>query len=253
MCLVVFSWKNHPDYPLVIRANRDEFFMRPSKKIHPWESGFYAGKDLKSDGTWMGFHPNGRWSLLTNYRDFHHPKKALISRGKLVQNFLESSFSPLDYLKEVQSNQEKYDGFNLLVSDGNHLLYYSNYGEEIIEVEPGIHGLSNGLLNAPWPKVQLAKKQLIEQIEDQINAESLLNILNSQETFPLEKLPDTGVPSKMEEGLSAQFIRLNENYGTVSSAALVLEKSGNVTFKERSFEWDYRKFTDETYRFKAQT
>lgn len=253
MCLVAFSWKSHPDYPLVIRANRDEFFERPTQKIHFWESGFYGGKDLKSEGTWMGYQPNGRWSLLTNYRDFNHPKKASISRGKLVQNFLESTTSPLNYLEEVRSNQKKYDGFNLLVSDGKQLVYYSNYGEDIIEIEPGIHGLSNGLLNDPWPKVELAKRQLNDQLESPISTQSLLNILNSHETFPIEDLPNTGVPPKMEAGLSSQFIRLNDNYGTVSATALVVEKSGKVTFQERSFEWDYLNFTDETCRFTSQT
>lgn len=253
MCLVAISWKNHPDYPLIIRANRDEFFERPSEKIHQWKSGFYGGKDLKSGGTWMGFHPNGRWSLLTNYRDFNQAKNAKISRGKLVSDFLESLVSPREYLESVKANQTDYDGFNLLVSDGKQLLYFSNFGEDILEVPVGIHGLSNGLLNDPWPKSVLAKKQLNEEINNIPKTESLLSILTSKETFPIQKLPDTGVPKEMEIGLSSQFIRLGSDYGTVSSSALVLKKSGDVTFKERSFEWDSSKFTDETYRFKAQT
>jgi uncharacterized protein with NRDE domain len=254
MCLVAISWKNHPDYPLIIRANRDEFFERPSSKIHLWESGFYAGKDLKSGGTWMGIHPNGRWALLTNYRDFNHPRAAHISRGKLVKDFLESSVKPIDYLETVKTNQDSYDGFNLLVSNSQQLFYFGNYGKEIQELTPGIHGLSNGLLNDPWPKVELAKSQLRNLEEEKFSSGSLFDILNSKETYPIKKLPDTGVPIEMEIGLSAQFIRLGDNYGTVSSTALTLDKSGKVWMKERSFQPDYRKFTDETFSFSvAQT
>lgn len=249
MCLVTISWQNHPGFPLIIRANRDEFFERPSKKIHAWESGFYGGKDLKSGGTWMGFHPNGRWSLLTNYRDFTQQRKAQISRGKLVQDFLEGSVSPQNYLESVKADQEKYDGFNLLVSDGKMLFYFSNYGKEILEVTPGIHGLSNGFLNDPWPKVELAKSELNDLVTEKIPSGSLMDLLTSKETYPIEKLPNTGVPTEMEIGLSAQFIRLGDNYGTVSSTALTLDKSGKVWMKERSFQPDYRKFTDETCTF----
>jgi len=249
MCLVTVSWQNHPEYPLIIRANRDEFFERSTAKIHLWESGFYAGKDLKSGGTWMGFNPNGRWSLLTNYRDFKHPRTAQISRGKLVQDFLEGSMSPKDYMEAVQTNQDKYDGFNLLVSDSENLFYFSNYGQEIMKVPSGIHGLSNGLLNDPWPKVELAKSQLAKQVEERILSVSLMDILTSKETYPLEKLPNTGIPNEMEIGLSAQFIRLGGNYGTVSSTVLTLDKFGKVWMKERSFQPDYLKFTDETYSF----
>ncbi len=249
MCLAAISWKNHPEYPLIIRANRDEFFDRPSEKIHRWESGFYGGKDLKSGGTWMGFHPNGRWSLITNFRDFNHPRKAKISRGKLVQNFLENTKTPREYLKEIQLNQGDYDGFNLLVSDGDELLYFSNYGEGIKEVAPGIHGISNALLNEPWPKVELAKSELKDEINKNPSTDQLLKILTSKKTFPPRILPNTGVPLEMEIGLSAPFIRLGTNYGTVSSSALVLDKTGNVTFKERSFQFDSRKFTDEELTF----
>ncbi|MEN2283349.1 NRDE family protein [Algoriphagus sp. SE2] len=249
MCLVAISWKNHPQYPLIIRANRDEFFDRPSAKIHLWESGFFGGKDLKSGGTWMGFHPNGRWALLTNYRDFNNPRKAQISRGKLVQDFLETTVAPKEYLASVEAYQDQYDGFNLLVSDGEKLFYSSNFGKGIMEVAPGIHGLSNGLLNDPWPKVELAKSELNQQTSEHFTVDSLLDTLISKKTYSIDQLPDTGVPEEMEIGLSAQFIRLGDNYGTVSSTALTLDKSGKVWMKERSFQPDYSKFTDETYSF----
>ena len=238
MCLVAFSWKNHPEYPLIISANRDEFFNRPSQKIHLWESGFYAGKDLRSGGTWMGYHPNGRWSLLTNYRDFSISRKPKISRGKLVQDWLENDKSPEDYLTGIQKNLNLYDGFNLLVSDGNTLSYLSNHSPEILELKPGIYGLSNALLNDPWPKVELAKAQLKQLIQADFSTNDLLSILKSTETYPKEKLPETGVSLEMETSLSAQLIRMSGNYGTVSASAVVQHKSGLVQLKQRSYQWN---------------
>ncbi|WP_057939575.1 NRDE family protein [Algoriphagus resistens] len=252
MCLVAFSWQSHPEFPIIISANRDEFFNRPTEKIHQWESGFYGGKDLRSGGTWLGFHPNGRWSLLTNYRDFIHQREPTISRGKLVQNFLESQIDPYDYLKEIEQNKTLYDGFNLLVSDGNRLFYYSNFGESIKKIQPGIYGLSNGLIDAPWPKSILAKMQLEQLITREFDANSLLGILKSTETAEPETLPYTGVARDLELALSSQLIRIDENYGTVSSTALLQHKSGLTKLKERTFDWDYHRFADREFQFQLQ-
>ncbi|MEB2784631.1 NRDE family protein [Algoriphagus persicinus] len=252
MCLVAFSWKSHPKYPVIISANRDEFFERPSQKMHLWEGGFYAGKDLRSGGTWMGIHPNGRWSLLTNYRDFIHQRESKISRGKLVQDFLESQIDPQDYLREIEQNKELYDGFNLLVSDGNRLLYYSNFGESVREIQPGIYGLSNGLIDDPWPKSQLAKLQLEQLLTQSFDEDNLLEILKSTETADLELLPLTGMVPEMERALSSQLIRINGNYGTVSSTALLQHKSGLTKLKERTFDWDYHRFEDREFQFQLE-
>lgn len=249
MCLVAISWQNHPEYPLIISANRDEFFERPTAAIHQWESGFFGGKDLRSGGTWLGFHPNGRWSLLTNYRDFNQIRKPEISRGKLVQNFVEGKSNPEDYLLGIQSEMHRYDGFNLLVSDGSKLFYLSNFGEKIIEISPGIHGLSNGLMNDPWPKVELAKSQLEKLIQDEISEGKLLDILKSTEQLPIEFLPKTGVSPEMEIGLSAQMIRMGDNYGTVSSTSVLQHNTGLTRIKERSFQWDFSLFEDREFTF----
>lgn len=249
MCLAVISWQNHPEFPLLISANRDEFFERPTAGMHQWESGFYGGKDLRSGGTWLGFHPNGRWSLITNYRDFTHVRKAEISRGKLVQDFVEGQSDPEEYLREIRSEMNRYDGFNLLVSDGNKLFYLSNFGEKIEEIAPGIHGLSNGLINDPWPKIELAKSQLGQILQADISEGKLLEILKSTEKHPIASLPKTGVPPEMEIGLSAQLIRLDDNYGTVSSTAVLQHKSGLTRLKERTFQWDYTQFEDRDFTF----
>ncbi len=249
MCLVAIAWQVHEDYPLIISANRDEFFERPTQRIHQWESGFYGGKDLRSGGTWLGLHPNGRWALLTNYRDFNSPKVARISRGKLVQSWLEANLEPKQYLLEIQKYQDQYDGFNLLVSDGKSLWYLSNYAEEIQEIEPGIHGLSNGLINEPWPKTELAKEQLEAIMKGELNQNKVLHTLKSTKTYELEKLPSTGVPIDMEIGLSAQLVRIGETYGTVSAIAVLQESSGLVRMKERTYQIKYRDFKDTSLSF----
>ncbi|MFC3879452.1 NRDE family protein [Algoriphagus namhaensis] len=251
MCLVALAWKAHPEFPLVLSTNRDEFFERPSATLHQWESGFYGGKDLRSGGTWMGFHPNGRWALLTNYRDFNNPRSARISRGKLVQAFLENEMDPESYLQALVPNLHLYDGFNLLVSDGEKVFYLSNYAAGIQEIQPGIHGLSNALINDPWPKVELAKQQLREQLDASISQNKLLHILKSTDTYPLEILPQTGVAPEMEIGLSAQLIRLGDNYGTVSAMAVTQNLEGFTQMKQRIFERDYHRFEDTEISFQT--
>lgn len=249
MCLVAISWKNHSEYPLIISANRDEFFTRPTGRMHRWESGFYAGKDLRSGGTWLGFHPNGRWALLTNYRDFLRQQNPTISRGKLVEDFLTSQEAPQSYLEKIKRNRDLYDGFNLMVSEGDQLFYYSNFGEEIEEIPPGIHALSNGLINAPWPKAELAKLQLGQETGLNVSLDSLLKILKSEQKSPIQDLPSTGIPEEMEIALSSQLIRLNENYGTVSSTAVLRHRFGLTQLKERTFDWDFHKYSDQEFQF----
>lgn len=248
MCLVALAWQVHPDYPLLIAANRDEFFHRPTTPLHRWEEGFYAGKDLQGGGTWMGFHPDGKWALLTNYRDFNQKSKAKITRGKLVSDFLTSTFSPENYLDQVWERGSEFDGFNLLVSDGNRLFYFSNFGNEPKEIPAGIHGLSNGLLNEPWPKTELAKRQVKEILKNP-SPDLLLSILKSEEKYPKELLPQTGVPIQTEIDLSAQLIRMTPDYGTVSSAAVLRSKQGSTVIRERSFSWDYSIFADKEVQF----
>lgn len=251
MCLVAFSWKTNDEFPLIISANRDEFFDRPTKPLHVWENGVIAGKDLRGGGSWMGFHPNGKWSLLTNYRDFSREQRGEISRGKLIQDYLEGTLEPEAYLESIFKKKDSYEGFNLLVSGGDKLFYLSNYGAGIQEVQPGIHGLSNGLINDPWPKVELAKRQLSAVPSSEINDETLLKLLKSPDTHPIEILPETGAPEQMEISLSAQMIRLAPNYGTVSATAVMQNRNGETQITERSFQWDYLKFSDQKICFQT--
>ncbi|WP_158855867.1 NRDE family protein [Lunatibacter salilacus] len=237
MCLIAFNWQNHPDYKMVLIANRDEYFERPSASLHLWEEGFYAGKDLKGGGTWMGMHPNGRFAALTNYRDISNEKERTSSRGELVVDFLKGEMTPFDYLECLQQRKNEYNGFSLLVSDGTKMFFLSNYQEEVQEVDYGFHGLSNALLNTPWPKVQRAKSDLSNYLHETHipETETMVGLLQSVKTAPTDKLPNTGLNPLIEKSVSAQFITLDDYYGTVNTTAVLWKHNGEVQIREVRF------------------
>ena len=237
MCLIAFNWKNHPEYKLILVGNRDEFFERPSTSLGKWEQGFFAGKDLKAGGTWMGMHPNGRFATLTNYRDLKNPKKDPKTRGNLVKDFLESEISPLEYLKRIEAEKDNYEGFNLFVGDQDHLFYMSNYKDGIEEIQSGLYGISNALLDTPWTKLKIAKNRLAQNIEvDRLDYDSMFEVVHSKKMDPDELLPDTGATYHQEKHLSAQFIRIDDYYGTVNSTVLLWKHSGEAVMLERTFD-----------------
>lgn len=234
MCLITFNWQNHGRYRLILVASRDEFFERPTAKLHQWESGIYAGKDLKSGGTRMGVHPSGRFAALTNFRDFSTVKENPVSRGQLVKDFLEGRLSPREYLTNVQKCQDQFEGFNLLVGEGDQLYYCSNYAEQVQEVSPGIHGLSNGLLDEPWKKVVASKAQMNALLQkEEPSLEKLLAMHLSTAEDELENLPNTGVEPEVEQSLSAAFIRDIQGYGTVNITVLCWGHDGKVDLLEQ--------------------
>lgn len=234
MCLIAFNWANHPVYQLILVGNRDEFFNRPTSALHLWPSGFYGGKDLKGGGTWMGFHKNGKFASLTNYRDWTAPKINPISRGHLVKDFLEGGEQPMEYLHTVKRKMGQYEGFNLLVAEGDNMVYLSNHREEPEIVLPGVHAISNAFLDSPWPKVEQAKQEMKDTIADkELNESCLIKLLQSKSYAPDEQLPKTGVSLEMERMLSAQFIQMGKEYGTVNTTAILWKKTGEVIIKER--------------------
>lgn len=237
MCLVAFNWSSHPDYKLVLVANRDEFYQRPSSPLHLWEEGFYAGRDLRGGGTWMGIHPNGRFAALTNYRDVSNEKEVASSRGELVVDFLKGDMTAVGYLEALQRKKANYSGFSLLISDGNNMYYLSNYQENIQEVVPGYHGLSNALLDTPWYKVETAKNELSSYLQGIQTPEidGLTDLFKSTTTAQQEMLPATGLSPELEKAVSAQFISVGDHYGTVNTTALLWSKEGEVTMKEVRF------------------
>ncbi len=226
MCLIVFAYKAHPRYRLIVAANRDESYKRPTAPADFWEDEprILAGRDLEKMGTWMGVSADGRFAALTNYRD---PKQmnavGKLSRGELVAGFLKGGMASADYVAGLASTGELYPGYNLLVDDGKSLYYFSNMEGVAKEVEPGIHGVSNHLLNTPWPKVVRGKKGLGELLkQDAADLErALFDLLRHAEPAPDLELPDTGIGLEWERVLSPLFIK-SEGYGTRCSTVLLM-------------------------------
>jgi uncharacterized protein with NRDE domain len=228
MCLITFQWQPDADNRLILSANRDEFLNRPALALHAWPEaeGVYAGKDLSQGGTWLGIHKNGRFAALTNHRDMRSqgPENP-ISRGNLVLNFLTSNVSALEYLETLAESSTQYAGYNLLVADKQQLGYFSNKSTTPARIlAPGLYGLSNGLLDTPWPKVESAKRSLAAWLNEHPDDQpSLCNLLTSTRIADDALLPDTGIDLPMERILSSEKI-ITPNYGTRCSTGLTLGK-----------------------------
>ena len=239
MCLILFAYDFCPDFHLILAANRDEYYSRPTKPLGLWDDApqVLAGRDLKEMGTWLGVTRSGRVSAITNFRDPASVIADAPTRGHLVSNFLVGQVRPNAYMEKIRANGKKYNGFNLLVGDTCALYYYSNRDDRIRKLKPGIHGLSNQLLDTPWPKVEKGKKQLekIVQSPGRPDIEAIFQLLFDQSCPSDHLLPDTGVGIEMERMLAPLFIT-SEIYGTRCSSILLMEKSGKITFYERSFE-----------------
>jgi len=239
MCLINFQLNEHPTYKLIIAANRDEFYERPTAPAHFWEAepNLLAGQDLQQKGTWLGITKKGRFAALTNYRSPEHMEKGMLSRGEIVTNFLTADFSPVAYLQLLKERKNEYVGFNVLVGDANKLYHYNNVMDEWTEISQGTHGLSNATLNTSWPKVVKGRRALKEYAVAHkiIDPDKLFSIIADAEEADDASLPDTGIGVKMERKLSAPFIKMPE-YGTRSSTVLLVDQQNHVTFVERTFE-----------------
>lgn len=233
MCLIAFAWQCHPDYPLLVAANRDEFYKRPAAPARFWAGApaVLAGRDLVAGGTWMGVTRSGRFAALTNYRDPRAPKGEL-SRGLLVSEYLQSEQPPLAYASAVAAAGGRYAGFSLLLGQGDELVVVGNRGTAPQRLTPGIYALSNHLLNTPWPKVERARQGL-QALLLRPDVEGLLTLLAEAEAAPEAQLPDTGVGAAMERMLSPLFIRSAE-YGTRASTVLLVGQR-RIRFVEQSF------------------
>lgn len=244
MCLIAFAWRAHPDYDLVLAANRDEFHARPSEAAHAWPDHptIFAGRDTEAGGAWCGITPNGRFAAVTNYRDMQPPKPGLKSRGWLVRDYLTGTLSARDYCLAIETEKNDYAGFNLLVGDTQDLFYLGNRTQGdmrgIVGVPPGVHGLSNGVLGDVWPKTQRASQALSLAIGPaEIETEALFTLLKDQRTAADPELPDTGVGQPMEKMLSPVFVR-SPKYGTRASTLILrgnTSNGANLRFMERSF------------------
>jgi uncharacterized protein with NRDE domain len=241
MCLIVLAYRVHPDYPVIIAANRDEFYNRPALALHRWGQGssVVAGRDLEGGGTWMGVHPNGRMAALTNYREPGVRIANAPSRGHLVSDFLQSRQTLNDYLKKIQSKGHDYNGFNLILSEGDRWVHYSNRGGAPQELQPGVHGLSNHLLNTPWPKVVRSCRAMQNHLSPHRppDVESLMQLLQDRAVPPDKDLPQTGVGLEWERRLGTVFIH-SPIYGTRASTVLMVARDGTGRICERAFDRD---------------
>jgi uncharacterized protein with NRDE domain len=238
MCLILLSYEMHPVYRMVLAANRDEYYNRPTAPLafHDDSPEILGGRDLMHHGMWLGVTRGGRIAAITNYRD---PEVNILnapSRGFLVRDFLADDSSPEDYLNRVQSGKDRYNGYNLLVGDRTALFYYSNRGDRIQKLTSGMYGLSNRLLDTPWPKITKGKTGLENLLNGQgnINPEDIFKLLMDGSYPPDHLLPDTGVGLEWERTLSPLFIT-SEFYGTRSSSIIFIERGGEITFMERTF------------------
>ena len=238
MCLILIAYRAHPDYPLVIAANRDEAYARPALPADFWKEhpAVYGGRDLEAGGTWLGITTTGRFAALTNYRQGTTRDPALRSRGELVSRFLCSDMRALDYVQAMQPHGDEYNGYSMLAGDLDALYFLSNRGNGVSSVAPGVHGLSNHLLDEPWPKVVKGTQALESWIglPDIDLATRLFALLADRTTAPDAMLPATGIELQRERELSAAFIAA-ERYGTRACSVAIVRATGDVLFGERAF------------------
>lgn len=234
MCIVLFQWQPDSDTPLILAANRDEFHARPAEAAR-WRGDIFCGLDLRAGGTWLGVSRDGRFATVTNYREpLEQQQPGNLSRGDLPLGFLQGTLSPQDYCQQVAKHQGDYGPFNLLVGDRRSLWYLGNKGAAPQAVTPGLHGLSNGLMDMPWPKVERGKALLQKAIDTHADEDALLAILRDQQRPEPDELPDTGVPHEMERLLSSIFI-VSPAYGTRASTLLKLAAKGEPWVSE--YNW----------------
>ncbi len=238
MCLILFAYKVKPGYDLILAANRDEYYDRQASPMHFWEEApdILAGKDLKSGGTWMGISRDKRFAALTNFRDPASQRNDAASRGGIIPACLHSGQTGDRFMEKLKQQADRFNGFNLVWGDRHRIYWFSNRDGRILPLSPGIHGLSNHLLNTPWPKVTLGRKLLKKTVDNRktVDPADLFSILENREKPPDEALPDTGAGLAAERMLSPIFIR-SDTYGTRSSTVLIAGESGRMDIWEKTF------------------
>lgn len=241
MCLIVFAWKLVPGTSLVAAANRDEYFDRPAAPAAWWEDHpeIHAGRDLKGGGTWLGITRSGRFAALTNFRNPLDRRSDAPTRGALVSNFLAGAVTPEHYVAQLAETADRYNGFNLLVGDREQMVWYSNRSDADDRngkpLAPGLYGLSNGLLDTPWPKVVRTKAQFASLLCQGAPDEAYFEMLTDTTQAPDCRLPDTGVDRAMEKMLSSVLI-CSPDYGTRVSTLVRLGSEDGSFLSERQVE-----------------
>lgn len=238
MCTLLLALLAHPRYPLVLAANRDEYYQRPTAAAAFWDDApqLFAGRDLVHGGTWLGITGSGRLAALTNYREPADLARHGPSRGRLVSGFLKGEGSAEEYVACVRNSAAPFGGYNLLMGEKDALCCYSSKTDRLVPITPGIHGLSNHLLDTPWPKVARGRDALARLLAaGRFSHRDLFAILADRTRPADEQLPDTGVGIEMERLLSPVFIE-SERYGTRCSSVLMVDSDWQASFVERSFD-----------------
>jgi uncharacterized protein with NRDE domain len=237
MCLILLALDTHPDYSLIVAANRDEFYDRPTARAAFWKDAprVLAGRDLKAGGTWLGIDRWGRFAAVTNYRQGQREPEAARSRGHLVSDYLTERIDGRAHVERVERDAALYNGFNLIAGDVRALFYISNRDDGVRALERGVYGLSNHLLDSPWPKVEAGKSGLTALLAGGGELlPRLFGLLSDRRQAVDALLPQTGVSPEWERLLSSAFI-VSEGYGTRSSTVVLVGRGGGVVFVERSF------------------
>jgi uncharacterized protein with NRDE domain len=235
MCLILFAYRQHADYPLVVIANRDEYYARPTRNAHWWpDADIFAGRDLEAGGTWLGINQRGHFAAVTNVREPGGMKPGKQSRGELTRTYLAGSGQAEDYLQQLSTRDQDYAGFNLLLGDLQGLWFYSNRDHGIRPIDPGVYGISNGRFDEPWPKLSSGKQELEAMLNGDINAGELIEILTDHRVAHDQELPSTGVPLDIERLLSSRFIRSPE-YGTRACSVVLMTNDQRIGFWEQNF------------------
>lgn len=242
MCLLVLAYKIHPEYKVILAANRDEFYERPTRALHNWddEPTVFAGKDLEAGGTWCGINTSGQFAALTNYRDLRLLKSSAPSRGYLVTDYLVQQANPEQYTNNLSSAASVYNGYNIITGTTDECWYYSNMLTSPQQLQPGLYGLSNHLLDTPWFKVEKIKHLVLPILHSQTLRSpmqlisALFEMLCHNEQADESVLPDTGIGLEMERVLSSMFI-CSPRYGTRSSSVLLINNSNEIYFSEQTF------------------
>lgn len=251
MCLIFISTNNHPTYKLIVAANRDEFYSRKTEAANFWPDypQILGGRDLEAQGTWMAMTISGKIGMITNYRDPRNINPKAPSRGELVSNYLSKKIEADRYLSLVAPVSNQYNGFNLIVGSVDELWYFSNYRKGIEKLTPGLFGLSNHLLETPWPKVIRGKNKLQPILQrKEIQVSDIFDALYDTQQAEDNQLPATGLPVERERVLSSMFIK-SPNYGSRCSTVMLVDQMNNVHFHERVYDWETFNYSTRSYQF----
>ena len=252
MCLIVLAYQAHPDFKLVLAANRDEYFDRPAVAAGYWKDSpeTLAGRDLLQGGTWLGINRNLSFAAVANYRDSDSSMASPLSRGLLVKDFLTGALGALEYTNALTATSGDYAGYNFLAGDADQACFFSNRVNEVKVLTPGVYGISNGDFDAPWPKVVKAKKSLVKELNaaGHLSIAAVFSLLHDESVPAAKDLPDTGIGFERERQLAPVFVTLDE-YGTRSSTIITIDKDNAVGFYERTHDKARRHTSDVNYHF----